>query len=222
MGDGPITVADGTVLAILILSGLFAFIRGFSREVLTIAAWGLAIAILIVFYEPAQEWTRASVGGGIITDVAVAVLLFVAPLISLSLVSRWACKQMQARGISAADRTLGFLFGVARGLAAVMLLYWMYTFVDKPANPPGWVTHSKLFPVVATGASYIHDWLPEMATGARSEQVAQAAQEPEPLAGEPPAETNLDIPPGAVQQDGDMLEHLAHAAEGKDEEKDDP
>lgn len=222
MGDGPITVVDGVVLSILILSGLFAFIRGFSREVLTIAAWGLAIAILIISYEPAQELARASVGGGIVTDVAVALLLFSAPLASFSLASQWACKQMQARGISAADRTLGFVFGVARGLAAVVLLYWMYTFVEKPADPPGWITNSKLYPVIASGATYVHGWLPEMAATGRTEQFAHAAQEPQPLAGEAPAEGSLDILPGTVQQDDETLDHLAHAADGQVEEKDDP
>jgi membrane protein required for colicin V production len=224
MGDGPITVADGAVLAVLVLSGLFAFVRGFSREVLTIAAWGLAIAILIIFYEPAQEWARASVGGGIVTDVAVALLLFVMPLLVLSLASRWACKQMQARGIGAADRTLGFLFGIVRGLAAVVLLYWMYTFVDNPADPPGWVTKSKLYPVVAAGANYIHPWLPEMAAPVRTKRIAQATPDSEfiPAGATDSTESSLDIPSGTVQQDGETLEHPTRASEGKDEEKDDP
>jgi membrane protein required for colicin V production len=38
----PITLLDIIVLAVMLLSGLLAMIRGFMREVLSIAAWGAA------------------------------------------------------------------------------------------------------------------------------------------------------------------------------------
>ena len=38
----PITLLDIIVLAVMLLSGLLAMIRGFMREILSIAAWGAA------------------------------------------------------------------------------------------------------------------------------------------------------------------------------------
>ena len=42
----PITLLDIIVLAVMLLSGLLAMIRGFMREILSIAAWGAAALTL--------------------------------------------------------------------------------------------------------------------------------------------------------------------------------
>lgn len=164
MGDGPITFADGVVLGILLLSGVFALVRGFAREILTIAAWGFSALILVLAYEPVQNWARDVILDGVITDVVVASTLFLVPLVALSFASHHACKQVSESGVSVADRTLGFAFGVIRGLAAVVIVYWMYSLVEDPDDHPRWIARSKLFPVVADSANYLDKWLPNVAS----------------------------------------------------------
>src|SRR5438105_15622117 len=38
----PITILDLVLLAVMLISGLLAMVRGFMREILSIAAWGAA------------------------------------------------------------------------------------------------------------------------------------------------------------------------------------
>jgi membrane protein required for colicin V production len=163
MGDGPITFADGVVLGILLLSGIFALVRGFTREVLTIAAWGLSAIILVLAYEPVQKWAREAILDGVVTDIMVASLLFLVPLITLSFACHSACKQVRESGVSVVDRVLGFGFGIVRGLAAIVIVYWMYSLIEDPGDHPNWIEEAKLFPVVAGSAHYLDHWLPGVA-----------------------------------------------------------
>ncbi len=58
---------------------------------------------------------------------------------------------------------LGFIFGVARGLAAIIILYWMYSLIEDPRHHPNWIHEAKLFPMVADSAEFLNEWLPGVA-----------------------------------------------------------
>src|SRR5947199_10049681 len=43
----PITILDLVLLAVMLISGLLAMVRGFMREMLSIAAWGAAALVTL-------------------------------------------------------------------------------------------------------------------------------------------------------------------------------
>src|SRR6266702_743600 len=43
----PITILDLVLLAVMLISGLLAMVRGFMREILSIAAWGAAAVVTL-------------------------------------------------------------------------------------------------------------------------------------------------------------------------------
>ena len=43
----PITVLDLVLLGVMLISGLLAMVRGFMREILSIAAWGTAALVTL-------------------------------------------------------------------------------------------------------------------------------------------------------------------------------
>jgi len=43
----PITILDLLLLAVMLISGLLAMVRGFMREILSIAAWGAAAVVTL-------------------------------------------------------------------------------------------------------------------------------------------------------------------------------
>ena len=43
----PITILDLALLAVMLVSGLLAMVRGFMREILSIAAWGAAALVTL-------------------------------------------------------------------------------------------------------------------------------------------------------------------------------
>ena len=43
----PITILDLVLLGVMLISGLLAMVRGFMREILSIAAWGAAALVTL-------------------------------------------------------------------------------------------------------------------------------------------------------------------------------
>jgi membrane protein required for colicin V production len=118
------TWVDLAVLGVLLLSALFAFMRGLVREVLGLAAWVGAI-FAGVWSVPRvrprfQEWLGTSSPW---VDPAAFAAVFIIALIVLLLISRWISAFVRASPISGIDRTLGLVFGLARGAVLLVLAY---------------------------------------------------------------------------------------------------
>ena len=47
----PITILDLVLLGVMLISGLLAIVRGFMREILSIAAWGAAALVTLYSYQ---------------------------------------------------------------------------------------------------------------------------------------------------------------------------
>jgi len=140
-------IADIFVLAVLLISGLIAFLRGFIREVLTIAGvvGGLAAAYLggPLLMPHMHGWFGIEEGAeverlfeilpyGIIADALSYGAIFIIVVIILSIQSHLLAEWAKKIGLGAIDRTLGFVFGVVRGIILLGLLYLpVHFFVDQ-------------------------------------------------------------------------------------------
>lgn len=131
-------ILDIFVLIVLLISAGIAFMRGFIREVLTIAgiAGGAFAAYLggPVFAPVVQGWLGVQDGvdperlfGVVPYDVLGSVLayggIFIVVVIVLSIASHFLAEGARKLGLGAVDRTFGFLFGVVRGVIVIGLLY---------------------------------------------------------------------------------------------------
>jgi membrane protein required for colicin V production len=127
------TVVDAGVLLIVALSAYLAWVRGLTRETLAIAGWVVAAFgafFLAPFLEPLMaeipilgDFLRASCTLSILAAFAVAFALI---LVVLSVVTPLVSGWIQESALGPIDRGLGFLFGVARGLALVAVLFLLY------------------------------------------------------------------------------------------------
>ena len=94
-------------------------LRGFTREVLAIASWAAAAAAAYYFYPVVISLPRALYSQGRSSpQAAAAAIVFFATLIVVSLFTVRLSDAILDSKIGALDRTLGFVFGVARGLPA--------------------------------------------------------------------------------------------------------
>jgi len=129
----PVTWLDILLLVIMLVSGVFAMIRGFMREVLAIAAWLVAAVATVLLYERLLPIAEANIGSGILAKVAVAAGVFLVTLLVVSLITMRVSDLILDSHIGALDRTLGFLFGLARGLLIVVVAFLLFTWF-VPAN----------------------------------------------------------------------------------------
>ncbi len=133
-----LTILDLVLAAVMLISGFLAMLRGLTRELLSIAAWIAAAAAAGVTYFFYQEEIKelvpiqpeiAAVGG-------VAALVFLVVLIVVSLLTIKIGDWVLDSSIGAFDRTLGLLFGFARGMILVGIIFWFFIkFTDDKSRP---------------------------------------------------------------------------------------
>jgi membrane protein required for colicin V production len=153
---------DLAVVAIILLSAIFAFARGFVREALSIIAWvGAAVITLYAF-----NWVYAVVDqrihNALLSQVISGFGLFLSSLVVLTILTGFLARLVHASGLTPIDRTLGFIFGLARGVLLVCLAYLLLDLVLPQANDrPGWIREARSGPYLHEGASALKGFLPE-------------------------------------------------------------
>lgn len=133
----PITILDGILLVIMFLSAILAMIRGFVREVLSIASWVAAAIAAFLLYKQVLPFVQQYIAQ---ENVALGVSVAGVFLITLILVSyitmRISDFVLDSR-IGALDRSLGFVFGALRGLLLVVVAMLFFKLVRSRAGTAG-------------------------------------------------------------------------------------
>jgi len=154
------TWVDLVVLAVLALSALLAFTRGLVREVLGLGAWVGAIFAGVWALPRVRPHFEQWLGNTPWLDPVAFAVVFIISLIVLMLVSRWLSAMVRASPIGGLDRTLGLVFGLARGAALVILAYigaGMVVQVDRWPEP---VLNAESVWPVYQGARWVVERLP--------------------------------------------------------------
>jgi len=155
------TSVDLAVLGVMILSGLLALSRGLVREVLSIGAWVGAVVVALTFlpalrpflgpYVPSPEWT----------DPTGYILLFLVSLILLSLVAKAIGGAVRSSAVGGIDRTLGLVFGLARGAVLAIAVYIVACMAIPPDRWPAPVLESRSLPYIYSGAAWVVRHIPQ-------------------------------------------------------------
>jgi membrane protein required for colicin V production len=174
-----INPTDIAVIVILLLSALLAFARGLVREVLSVGAWvGAAFATLYLFPH-VLPIVQQIVAKELIAKAVASIGIFLVALILLSIISHQLSKGVRGSALSAVDRSLGFVFGIARGAVIVCLAYLSVAWVFPPTDQPRWLRDARTMPVIQSGADMLRNLVPDQTrsnavTGAQSAASAAA------------------------------------------------
>ncbi len=155
------TWVDIVILVVLAISGLLAFLRGFVREVLGIGAW-LGAAALAVWANPRilprfDQWLHNY--PGLAQPIAFGVV-FIVTLLILLFFSHAVGKAVRRSPLGGLDRSLGLVFGLARGAALVVLAYILAGMVIPPDRWPPPVLHARAMQIAYAGANWTRSLLP--------------------------------------------------------------
>jgi membrane protein required for colicin V production len=152
---------DLGVIAIVVLSGIFAFARGFVREALSIVAWVGAAAITLYGFNWVYERVDPMVHNALLSQLIAGFGLFVISLVVLTILTGVVARMVHATGLSPIDRTIGFIFGLARGAFAVCLAYLLLDVSVQASDRPVWIREAKSGPYLHEGADVLRGFLPE-------------------------------------------------------------
>ncbi len=157
----PITLLDIIVLAVMLLSGLLAMIRGFMREILSIAAWGTAALTTLYAYQKLLPTAKTYFNNDTVATVAVVAGVFILTLIVVSIITVRISDMILDSRIGALDRTLGFLFGLARGLLIMVVAFLFFAWLVTDKQQPDWVRSAKSRPVLQSTGDWLLSLLPD-------------------------------------------------------------
>src|SRR5258707_14225343 len=73
----PITILDLVLLAVMLISGLLAMVRGFMREILSIAAWGAAALATLYSFSKLLPTAKTYFNNDTVAAVVVVAGVFV-------------------------------------------------------------------------------------------------------------------------------------------------
>jgi membrane protein required for colicin V production len=161
MDNLPVNITDITVIVVLLVSAFLAYTRGLVHEVLSVAGWVGGGLFTIYMFPSAQPFFRDLISFKLVADLVTGIALFILSLAILSILTGAISKRVQSSNMNALDRSLGFLFGLARGSFLICLLYmaikWMMPIVDQPT----WLRNARTMPLIESGAQQLHKMIPE-------------------------------------------------------------
>ena len=167
---------DIIVLAVLLISALHAFWRGFIREVLTIfGSIGGALAS-VAYGDDVRPFMDDMLGiqAGetadklwniipmtLVSGILAYGIVFIVIFGVLSVISHLIAEQVRAVGLGAIDRTLGVLFGLVRGLLITGLFYLPVHMAMNDAQTEKWFGTSRTHYVVQMTSKMIQSAIPD-------------------------------------------------------------
>src|SRR6202451_4820331 len=123
----PITLLDIILIVVMLISALLAMVRGFMREWLSITPWVPAPGATLYSYSKLLPLAKQYLNNDIVAAVAVVGGVFLLTLLVVSVLTVRVSDMVLDSRVGALDRTLGFLFGLGRGLIIIVVAY---TFFD--------------------------------------------------------------------------------------------
>ncbi|MFC5385734.1 CvpA family protein [Aquamicrobium segne] len=156
----PITLLDGILIGFTLVSAMLAMVRGFSREVLSIASWAASAAAAYFFYKPVLPFVQPYIDNEKLAMAAAAAIVFLVALVVVTIITMKIADFIIDSRIGALDRTLGFLYGAARGILVVSVGLLFFNWLAGERSPD-WIADAKSRPLLESVGEKLESLLPE-------------------------------------------------------------
>jgi membrane protein required for colicin V production len=158
----PFQLLDFILFGIMLVSGVLALSRGFTREVLSLIAWAAAAVAAYFAIQQKQllDLVMPYVDKPILAQIAVGAVAFLVVLIIVSIISVKISDRVVDSAAGAFDRTMGFVYGLARGLVLVAVAYLFYGWLQPPDKQEDWIRNAQSLPVVQGISEFLVGLMP--------------------------------------------------------------
>ena len=171
---------DLILVVIMLVSGLLALMRGFTREVLSLFAWVVAAAAAwwAVQMPALVEIARGFIANDKLAIIVTGAAVFLLVLLVMSVISVKIGDWVLDSAVGPFDRTLGGIFGVLRGLVLVSIAYMFYVWLVPEDRRAEWIEKARLQPLVNGTARVITDFIPPDMMQVMREKLGAEAEQP--------------------------------------------
>ena len=204
-------ILDFVLFGIMFVSGILALARGFTREVLSLVAWGAGAiaAYFAIKQQKLLDIVMPYAGKPIIATIAVGALAFIIVMIVVSVIGVKISDRVVDSRVGAFDRTLGFLYGLARGLVLVSISYLFYGWLTPSDRQEDWVRKAQTLPII----SVVSDALLRFVPPDIAETLSKSAQISNPQGPvTQPADAGTDVTAGQAKGLDNLIQGTSDAA----------
>ena len=152
------TIFDYLLLFILIASVIISTLRGLVKEILSLVSWIVAFVVANMYGAKLAPLLPNMIPGEVVRLMVAFVALFIGVRLLMGLLMMAVDALIKSSGLSLADRGLGGLFGLARGLVIVLAAVIVAGMTDLPKQD--FWTHAVLSPMAETGVRTVKPFLP--------------------------------------------------------------
>jgi len=153
-----VTIFDYLVLFVLIASVVISTLRGLVKEILSLVGWIVAFVVANAYGAQLAPLLPEVIPGATARLIVAFIALFLGVRILMGLLSLAIGALVEATGLSLADRGLGGLFGLARGIVIVLAGVILCGMTEIPRQP--FWQDALLSPIAETGARTVKPFLP--------------------------------------------------------------
>jgi len=147
---------DIIVLLIVGVAAVGGFLRGFVQEVLSLAAWVLALFAIRYLHTNLTTFLYQYVGTPTGAAVLAFAILLLIPYAAMKLIASRAGSASRNSVLGPIDRVLGFGFGTIKGVIVAVMAFSVlvlgYDSVWGPAGRPTWITNARTYDFIDASA----------------------------------------------------------------------
>ena len=152
------TIFDYIVLFILVSSVVISTMRGLVKEILSLLGWVAAFVVANAFGAQLAPMLPSVIPGDALRLIVAFIALFLGVRVLMGLLALAIGALIEASGLSLADRGLGGLFGLGRGIVIVLAGVILCGMTSIPQQ--AFWKDALLSPMAETGARTVKPFLP--------------------------------------------------------------
>lgn len=152
------TIFDYLVLFVLVCSVVISTLRGLMKEILSLLSWVVSFVVANAYGEALAKLLPDMMPGKTTRLIVAFIALFIGARLLMLLLSMAIDALIKASGLTLADRGLGGLFGLGRGLVIVLAVVLLCGMTAIPQQP--FWREALLSPLAETAARTVKPYLP--------------------------------------------------------------
>jgi len=156
----PLTMFDVVAAVVVFISAFLAMVRGFSREVLSLASWVLAALAAFVAYPHLLPFVSSHISNEMVALIVSLLGIFILALLVISLLTMKVADLIIDSRIGALDRGVGLAFGLGRGILILVVATLFTNELIRPENRPDWMSQAASKPMLDGMAIRLRSALP--------------------------------------------------------------
>ncbi len=156
------TLYDLMAILILVISGAIGLLRGAARELVTVAAFILAVVIAVVGLRISGPIARHAIHVHFLANAVAILVVFVIGYGVLRAVGHLVIRRFAGgKAAGGPDRAVGAGFGILRGWVFLGVLFLVFNAATPPERVPHWIKDAALYPLSGTAGHVLMALAPE-------------------------------------------------------------